>query len=754
MIPLLAAGAISLLTQVTLLRELGVAYYGIELIYIIAFGFWLLGSGVGSLTAPSSQPATPIRLAVLFLIFSLILPLDVAFIRASRLIAGAVPGAYLALPVQIILLVVVLLPVAFLSGWLFIHSAALYSRSGGKLSAAYAIECIGALFGGLAATALLHFGVGNWSQTLLCALTAATVIFVSNKTPASPPLRGESGAHPNEAPASPPIGGSGAHNNKARITAMALSGLLVIGLITAPAGDRWMTGWTHPDLAATRDTPYGRITITGAKGQYVVYENDELVNESESSSAEEFAQIAALQVSAPESILVIGGGVEGLAPELLKLQPRHIDYLEINRALLTTLQQTLPDSALGWLDDARVHLIIADPRRFLNETDRQYDLILSSAPQPTSGQTNRYYTEEFFYQCCARLRPDAVFAFRLRSAENLWTPAMTRRNAGIYRALRRAFPSVLILPGTTNIVLASPDSLTTEPTLLGGRLVERGIPTRLVTPDYINYLYTNDRVAWMQNALDSTTATVNSDARPVAYSYGLLLWLAKFHPALAQVKWEGYGGGVGFWTLLAGGIIIAALLVRLVTRHGGLLRRGLLMAVAGMAGMFLETLLLLDYQTRVGVLYQNIGLLLTLFMAGMAAGAWLAGLAASEPPRPGWNYPAMAAVALITIAGGTAVGMLIITLSPVMLGTLLIAVGFLVGVIFSVAVTVGRGSVPALSGVPNENKPRTLSVVYAADLFGGCVGSLAASLLAIPLLGFSGTAGLTALLGVAAMILA
>ena len=397
------------------------------------------------------------------------------------------------------------------------------------------------------------------------------------------------------------------------------------------------------------------------------------------------------------------------------------------------------------LDDARVHLVIADPRRFLIETDRQYDLILSAMPQPTSGQTSRYYTEEFFQQCRVHLRPNAVFAFRLRSAENLWTPAMTRRNAGIYRALRRAFPSVLILPGTTNIVLASPDSLTTEPTLLGGRLLERGIPTRLVTPDYINYLYTNDRVAWMQNALDSTTATVNSDARPVAYSYGLLLWLAKFHPALAQVKWEGDGGGVGFWTLLAGGIIIAALLGRLVTRNKGLLRRGLLMAVAGMAGMFLETLLLLDYQTRVGVLYQNIGLLLTLFMAGMAAGAWLAGLAALEPPRPGWNYQAMAAVALISVAGGAAVGMLVMALSPVMLGLLLIAVGFLVGVIFSVAVSAQKDrSQSAIGG---------LSVVYAADLFGGCIGSLAASLLAIPLLGFSGTAGLTALLGVAAMIL-
>jgi len=145
------------------------------------------------------------------------------------------------------------------------------------------------------------------------------------------------------------------------------------------------------------------------------------------------------------------------------------------------------------------------------------------------------------------------------------------------------------------------------------------------------------------------------------------------------------------------------------------------------------------------LLSMNIGMLLRLCWGGMAAGAWLAGLAALEPPRPGWNYQAMAAVALISVAGGAAVGMLVMALSPVMLGLLLIAVGFLVGVIFSVAVSAQKDrSQSAIGG---------LSVVYAADLFGGCIGSLAASLLAIPLLGFSGTAGLTALLGVAAMIL-
>ena len=732
MTPLLAAGALSLLTQVVLLRELSVAYYGVELIYIIAFGVWLLGSGIGSLTSPAPAKAGSPRLPLLFIILSLLLPLDIAFIRASRLIAGAVPGAYLALPVQLVILGIALLPISLLAGWLFIHSAANYAARGGRLSSAYALECAGALAGGLATTALLHWGVGNLSQGLLCGLlAAATSVLITIR---------DSRAIP-----------------KSSIT---VAGMFLIALVAAPSADRWMTGWTHPALLESRDTPYGRLTITGEAGQFVVYENDELAHESQSASAEEFALVAALQIERCDSVLIIGGGVEGLAPELLRLYPRYLEYVELNPALLSALKPALENpqaysvktsdlteqvpSALDWLDDPRVHLTIADPRRFLSRGDRCYDLILSAMPQPTSGQTNRYYTEEYFQQCKERLKPGGVFAFRLRSAENLWTPALAGRNAGIYRALCRIFPSTLVLPGTTNIFLASPDSLLMEPARLGERLRARNIPTQMVTPDYISYLYTNDRVDWMRRMLDSTAATANSDAKPAAYSYGLLLWLAKFHPELALLRWGTEGGGVLFWTLLAGGIIIAALVVRLVAGSGSLLRRGSLMGAAGLAGMFLETLLLLDYQTRLGVLYQNIGLLLTLFMAGMALGAWLAGLATQTvgTTKSGGNYSAMASLALMTVAGGIAIGMQAIALSPVMMAMLLLGVGFLVGAVFSVAVS-----------VPNGRQSRALSIVYAADLLGGCLGSWAAVLAAIPFLGFSGAAGVAAILALAALVI-
>ena len=47
----------------------------------------------------------------------------------------------------------------------------------------------------------------------------------------------------------------------------------------------------------------------------------------------------------------------------------------------------------------------------------------------------------------------------------------------------------------------------------------------------------------------------------------------------------------------------------------------MLVAAAGFLGMVLETILILYYQVKHGVLYQDIGLLLMSFMAGLALGA-------------------------------------------------------------------------------------------------------------------------------------
>jgi spermidine synthase len=502
-----------------------------------------------------------------------------------------------------------------------------------------------------------------------------------------------------------------------------------------------MTAWNHPRLLGTRDTPYGRVTVTDRLGQVAVFESDALAFESEGTAAEEFVHLAAVQRVAPRRVLILGGGAQGLVPEVLKHRPGAVEDLELDARALALAVGHQPEALRRALADGRVRVRITDPRRDIESHRHRdasgvaaVDLILVGMPEPESGRANRYYTREFFAACARRLAPEGVLALRLKSAENLWTPVLARRAAGIRQALLESFPHVVVLPGATNVLLASRVPLERDPEVLGERLRARGIEARLVTPAYVRYLYTNDRFSEVERLLERTRARANSDAQPSCYQATMLLWLARFFPRLGRVdlpepEVSSVTGSPWIW---AGAVAIAGLL--LWSRRRGALRRALLAGLAGFAGMLLEAVLLLRYQAGSGVLYQNLGVLLTMFMAGLALGA-----RGTEILR-GLGALGLAALLILGLAGaclpGAAVGGFGVA------ALLLLACGASVGAAFAFSVLQG-----------NPDAKAAVGPVYAADLAGGCAGSLIAGLVTIPMLGLSATSGLAAVVAVAALLL-
>ncbi len=136
---------ITLLGQVALLRELSVAFQGSELIYLLALGGWLLGSGLGALPGSrrgDSPSPTSIRTA--FLVFAVLAPASAAGARVTRVLLDAVPGAYLPLDHQLLAMAAVLLPISMLSGMLFRITAQAWLGPGRSLARAYGFESLGA----------------------------------------------------------------------------------------------------------------------------------------------------------------------------------------------------------------------------------------------------------------------------------------------------------------------------------------------------------------------------------------------------------------------------------------------------------------------------------------------------------------------------------------------------------------------------------------------------------------------------------
>ncbi len=175
-------------------------------------------------------------------------------------------------------------------------------------------------------------------------------------------------------------------------------------------------------------------------------------------------------------------------------------------------------------------------------------------------------------------------------------------------------------------------------------------------------------------------------------------------------------------------------------------RRGLLAAVAGFLGIVSEAVLILAYQAKDGVLYQDIGLLLAAFMAGLALGApvlrdLIQGTGVRKKWVRGWGAALLAGFGLLDFAaigivtGGAAAGLFLTAV-------LLAATGFLVGGLFAYA---------GLCGVRDQKK--VIGPLYAADLIGGCLGAVLGSLALIPVFGLAGTLKGMILLAALALLL-
>jgi uncharacterized membrane protein len=140
---LLFIGFASILGQVVLLRELAVTFFGSELIYLLAISFWLIFTGLGALVSRGTTPPTTNQLLVSIAALGFMLPLEVIFARAVRLIFGATPGAFMPLEHQIAAIAMTLAPAGLLLGRLFVLAARRHAAQGGTFATAYGIESFG-----------------------------------------------------------------------------------------------------------------------------------------------------------------------------------------------------------------------------------------------------------------------------------------------------------------------------------------------------------------------------------------------------------------------------------------------------------------------------------------------------------------------------------------------------------------------------------------------------------------------------------
>jgi spermidine synthase len=832
----------SVMTQLALMRELLCAFAGNEMVLGIALGLWLLLTGLGtSLGRTADKLRNP--LAVLFTtqIFIAVIPLAQVFaVRALRNVVF-VRGAEVGVTGTVLSAAVLLLPFCLVAGYTLTLACSILARianagafgvppvsgmeqgkpdaeleikgrrdacatlTGNAASAAgrvYVADSLGSVAGGaLFSFVLVRFldHIALLAVPALLNLAAAAWLGRATSRPLAPsptPMATLERRSPDRRVSEK------TQHLPCRRPALRWE-IFILTLVAGIAAFVWLanadalsTSLQFPgqNVLFRGNSPYGRLVVTESGGETNFIENGiAVVSTPNVEQVEEATHYAMAQRPDARRVLLVSGGVAGVAKEILKYNVTGVDCVELDPLVIETGRRFLPEH----FADPRIRVIATDARQFVRQAGaaltrwgettgepllkrnltgsngsrvrsphrleadetsftNHYDVVILALPDPSTAQLNRFFTVEFFSGIKRVLADGGVLSFALGRYENYVSPELARLLASAHRSLQQSFANILALPGGRVFFLASDGPLHGD---IAARVEAQGVPTKLMNRHYLDAMLTADRMADIQRAV-SQPAALNRDFSPMLYFYHLRHWMSQFT--------------LSFGALQA--VLLLLLLVYLIRLRGS----ALVLFASGFAGSALEVVLLLAFQVLCGSVYHQVGVIVTVFMAGLAVGAMWANRckvaqtsksAVSQVSQPAdrlqshhqptgksaiqqvWK-PALqdAHVLLAALAIGIAA---LATLLPPLLFSLnrmggtaasLLAIKAVIALLTLILAVLVGAQFPLANRLQFDGTATGASRLYTADFVGASLGALLASTLLIPLIGVMGVCLLTAAL--------
>lgn len=177
---------------------------------------------------------------------------------------------------------------------------------------------------------------------------------------------------------------------------------------------------------------YGRILILDGKIQSA--ERDEYIYH------EALVQPAMLMHPCPRRVLIIGGGEGATLREVLRHAcVEQAVMVDIDTEVVELCKEHLPQWHRGSFDDPRVLLSHMDARRYLEDNDQRFDVIISDIPEPVEeGPARRLFTWQFYRLVRDRLLKGGILALQAGDFSYVFVAA---HNA-IYNTIKQVMPAV------------------------------------------------------------------------------------------------------------------------------------------------------------------------------------------------------------------------------------------------------------------------------------------------------------------------
>ena len=717
-------GFSGIVAQVLLLRELLIVFSGNEFIIGIILANWLIIEAAGSFLLGRYIESIKRRVeafVVVQMLFSISLPLMVYLTRSLRPILGVAPGEGLGFLQILGSSFFILLPVTLPHGALFTFGCKLHSgysrirqaRSVGKV---YLYETLGTIAGGLAFTYLMiprcHAFQIAFFVSLLNLISCLSLL-----TPF--------------------------WTKKSRMTfaVVLILPLIFTGylLFSGRANEIHRSSidsqWPGQKVIIYQNSIYGNITVMESEGQYTFFSDGVPIittPDPDTTFVEEFAHIPMLSHPDPQEILVLSGGAGGLINEILKHPTvKRVDYAELDPLLLELIRQFPTPLTQLELSDSRVNIRNLDGRLFVQSTPQQYDLILMGLSIPSDLQVNRMFTEEFFLIAKKRLKGRGILALTLPGSLTYLSDELRDLNACILDTLGTVYPYVRVIPGDFNLFLAStsPHISTIESSTLSQRLKDRSIKTNLLNQGYMEYRLHKRWLDWFSGFMEGYEGKKNSDFLPTAVFHSLAHWNSLF--SSFSFRWF---ERVNLKFIIIFISVVTLSLGILSWRVRRLSRLSIPLAImnTGFAGMLLDLVIIFAFQTLYGYVFYQVGILITVFMVGTAAGSLLV-TSLLERIRKDTRLFIIIELGIILFACSLPLVFLALHRGlehpgmPVVFSILSLISGFLIGSQFPLAAKIHLRYSPKLG--------ETAGLLYGSDLFGGWIGGLIGGIILLPVLG-------------------
>ena len=624
-------GLFSIAAQTLLFREFVTTFEGNDISVGIFFGSWFLWVGLGAVLVRKAESLTEKLLKWIEFLFLAYLPafiLQAILIIQARELAGIESYALWSIRDILLVSIIVNAPISLVTGMLFpiacrwVGSGSIRQGERFPVSHVYMIEAAGSFAGGIGVTILLGFGISPAKIFLLLALILSLSVF----------LVWFAGIFVPDPQRASRLAG--------RLLACTLSFLvpLVVCLCLVRGFDeilmsrmriiKWTKLLPKNALAGSFQTAQAEYLYGTYQSQWVVIREGS-VTESlpDESAAGRIAAIVLCQNPDARKVLVIGSGLgicRGLLqlPQIEKVTWTHCDseYVQkVNGLISPELRIT----------DERFEPLAADVRSLLADKQELFDIVILNLPDATSSVLNRYYTLEFYRQVKESLSADGILAVRTAGGENIMGTELVNLGASTKQTLEKVFSRLVLAPGEDTWFIASDsESITGEPGILRDRFASMNGAGRIFTPEGLLSIYLPDRAAAAMKSYSSADLPeqflINRDSRPLTHLYSLLLAAKQSGaPAARLVKHLALAGPLPFIIPILVIVVLRSLYILKSAGQGGAssFDGSFLVFSAGAVGIGAVIVLMYLYQTRFGSLYLYIGVVSSLFMAGLTAGA-------------------------------------------------------------------------------------------------------------------------------------